>query len=148
MFKRILVATDGSELSRSAIAAGVELARVVRASIVGIYARQPLGARTYGEASVMLSPEVEALFTERWKAASTAYLAEIEAAARKSDVPFEAVDVENESPADAILQAAQAHECDLIVMASHGRKGFSRLLMGSETQKVLTHATQPVLVTR
>jgi nucleotide-binding universal stress UspA family protein len=148
MFKRILIATDGSELSRNAIATGVELASFARASIVGVHARAPIVVMMYGEASIMLPAEAQAALRERARAASRTYLAEIEAAARKADVPFEAVDVENESPADAILRTAEALKCDLIVMASHGRKGISRVLLGSESNKVLTHAAQPVLVTR
>ena len=148
MFKRILIATDGSELSRNAIAAGVELGSLARASVVGLHARAPIPATLYGEGSIMIPAEAQAAIRERSKAASRTYLAEIEAAARKADVPFEAADVENESPADAILRTAQALGCDLIVMASHGRKGLSRVLLGSETNKVVTHATQPVLVTR
>jgi nucleotide-binding universal stress UspA family protein len=149
MFKRILVATDGSALSRKAISTGVELARLTRATIVGVHARPPTGVvLRYGEASIMLPPESEAAYRERVKVASGKYLAEVEAAARKSDVRFEGVDVEDPSPADAILRTAQQQNCDLIVMASHGRRGLSLVLMGSETIKVLTHATQPVVVTR
>ena len=148
MFKRILIATDGSALSGHAIKTGVEVAKLARATVVGIYARPPMGVILYGEASMMVPPETEAAYKARVKAVSDKYLAEIEAAARRSDVRFEGVDVEDASPADAILRTAQAQDCDLIVMASHGRKGLSRVLMGSETTKVLTHATQPVLVTR
>ena len=148
MFKRILIATDGSELSRNAIAAGVELAGVASASIVGLHARAPIAGMMYGEGSIVIPAEAQAALRERSKAASRTCLAEIETAARKADVPFEAVDVEDESPADAILRTAKALSCDLIVMASHGRKGLSRVLLGSETNKVVTHATQPVLVTR
>ena len=148
MFRRILIATDGSALSGNAIKTGVEVAKLARATVVGIHARPPMGVTLYGEASIMVPPETEAAYKARVKAVSDKYLAEIEAAARKSDVRFERVDVEDASPADAILRTAQAQDCDLIVMASHGRRGLSLVLMGSETIKVLTHATQPVLVTR
>ena len=149
MFKRILVATDGSELSRNAIATGVELAKLTQATIVGVHARPPMGVvLRYGEASIMVPPETEAAYKERMKAVSGKYLAEIEAAARKSDVRFVGIEVEDASPADAILRIAREQACDLIVMASHGRRGLSLVLMGSETIKVLTHATQPVIVTR
>jgi nucleotide-binding universal stress UspA family protein len=148
MFKRILIATDGSALSGNAIKTGIELAKLAHATVVGIHARPPMGVVLYGEASMMVPPETEAAYNERVKAVSGKYLAEIEAAARNSDIRFEGIDVEDASPADAILRIAKEQACDLIVMASHGRKGLSLVVMGSETIKVLTHATQPVLVTR
>jgi nucleotide-binding universal stress UspA family protein len=148
MFKRILIATDGSPLSGSAIKTGVEMAKLARATVVGIHARPPMGVILYGEGSIMVPPETEAAYKARVKAVSDKYLAEIEAAAHKADVRFEGIDVDDASPADAILRTAREQACDLIVMASHGRKGLSLVLMGSETLKVLTHATQPVLVTR
>ena len=148
MFKRILIATDGSALSGNAIKTGVEVAKLARASVVGIHVRPPMGVVLYGEARMMVPPETEAAYEERVKAVSGRYLAEIEAAADGADVRFEAIDVDDASPADAIVRTAEARGCDLIVMASHGRKGLSLVLMGSETIKVLTHATQPVLVTR
>lgn len=148
MFKRVLIATDGSALSGNAIKTGVEVAKLARATVVGIHVRPPMGVILYGEAGVMVPPETEAAYKERVKAVSVKYLAEIEAAARRADVRFEGIEVDDASPADAILRTAKEQACDLIVMASHGRKGLSLLLMGSETIKVLTHATQPVLVTR
>ena len=148
MLKRILIATDGSALSGRAIETGVEMAKLARATVVGIHVRPPMGMILYGEASIMVPAETEAAYKARVKPVSEKYLAEIEAAAHKADVRFEGIDVEDASPADAILRTAHAQDCDLIVMASHGRKGVSLLFMGSETIKVLTHATQPVLVTR
>ena len=148
MFKRILIATDGSPLSRTAIATGVELARLSNGTVVGLHARPPMGVVLYGEGSIMVPPETQAAYKERARAVSGKYLAEVEASARQSAVPFEGVDIEDASPSDAILRTAQSQDCDLIVMASHGRRGLTRVLMGSETQKVLTHATQPVVVTR
>ena len=148
MFKRILIATDGSPLSRSAISAGVELGKLTRATIVGLHARPPMGFVLYGDARIMVPPETEPEYERRVKAVSDAFVAEIEAAARRADLSFEAISVEDASPADAIVRIARERDCDLIVMASHGRKGVSRILIGSETIKALTHATQPVLVTR
>jgi nucleotide-binding universal stress UspA family protein len=147
MFKRILIATDGSALSRRAVEAGVELARIAHANVVGLYARPPLAAAVYGDGSIMVPAETEAAHRERTTEAARAFLGEIEAATRRMDVRFEGIDVEDASPADAILRIADAQRCDLIVMASHGRHGLSRVLLGSETNKVVTHAKQPVLVT-
>lgn len=148
MFNRILIATDGSALSKTAIASGVELARQAGASVVGVHVRLPLALVCYGDGSIMVPVEAETAHREQTSAAARMFLAEIEAAAHKAGVRFEGVDVEDRSPADSILRIADAQRCDLIVMASHGRKGLSRVLLGSETSKVLTHATQPVLVTR
>ena len=148
MFKHILIATDGSPLSRTAIDKGIELAGMSRASVVGIYVRPPMPLYLYSEGGSMIPPEVPAAYSARTKATAAGYLAEIATAAQKAKVAFEAIDVEDGSPADAILRVAGEKRCDLIVMASHGRKGLSRVLLGSETSKVLTHATQAVLVTR
>lgn len=148
MFNRILIATDGSPLSRTTIASGVELARLLGASIVGIHVRSPQALMPYGYGSNIIPSHTESAYREQMGAAAKMFLAEIEVAARKAGVRFEGVDVEDSSPADAILRTAQAQNCDLIVMASHGRRGLSGTLLGSETSKVLTHARQAVLVTR
>ena len=148
MYKRILIATDGSEFARKAIAAGVELAALARATIVGVHVRPPISVLLYGEASIMVPPETQALMSKQAKDAARKWLGDIEDAARKSNVSCETLDVEDSSPAEAILRVAREHDCDLIVMASHGRRGLSRVLLGSETNKVLAHADRTVLVTR
>jgi len=148
MFKRILIATDGSPLSRTAITTGVDLAAAAGAAVVGVYVRPPIPLYLYSEGAAMIPAEVPAVHRAQTEAEAKRYLAEVETASRNAKVKYEAVDVEDASPADAILRVATDQRCDLIVMASHGRKGLSRLLLGSETSKVLTHAKQTVLVTR
>jgi nucleotide-binding universal stress UspA family protein len=148
MYQRILIATDGSEFAGSAIAAGVTLAALARASIVVVHVRTPIAVLLYGEAAAMVPRETQLLMNERAKAAAHECLAKVEDAARRADVRCESVDVEDASAANGILETARAHDCDLIVMASHGRGALSRALLGSETTKVLAHATQAVLVTR
>jgi nucleotide-binding universal stress UspA family protein len=148
MFKRILIATDGTALSRTAILAGVEIARLSHASVVGVHARPPLATACYGDGSIMVPPEAELAHREQTTAAARRFLATVEAEADKAGVRFEGIDVEDASPGDAILRVADAQDCDLIVMASHGRRGLSRALLGSETSKVLAHASRAVLVTR
>jgi nucleotide-binding universal stress UspA family protein len=148
MYKRILIATDGSELSHNAIASGIELARLSGASVVGVHARPPLAAACYGDGSIMVPVDAEVVHREQTTAVASRFIADIEKAARKSGVPFVGIHVEDASPADAILRIADQQRCDLIVMASHGRKGLSRLLIGSETNKVLAHSRLPVLITR
>jgi len=146
MYKRILIATDGSPLSCRAIKTGIEIAKLANASTLGIHVRLPMGYLLYGDAALHTTQESEAAYRNRMQAISARYLDEIGAAARTAGVPFEPIDLEDASPADAILRTAQAKGCDLIVMASRGRRGLAGMLMGSEAIKVLTHATQPVLV--
>ena len=147
MYQRILIATDGSRLSRKAIAHGTALAKTLGASIVGFHARQPFPIIYFAEAAIV-PPSTEKQFEADSARLATERLAEIEAAAKKAGVQFKAVQITDVSPAEAIVRAAKKEKCDLIVMASHGRKGLARVLIGSETSLVLTHSTIPVLVTR
>lgn len=147
MFKHILLPTDGSALSRRAAAAGVELARTVGARITALFvapAPTPLVYEHFLPVAYMTPEEHETLIQE----AAARYLGSIEKVAAAAGVPFEGVQVTSEYPADAIVQTAAKHKCDLIVMASHGHKGMKGLLLGSETAKVLAHAKVPVMVHR
>ena len=147
MYKRILIATDGSRLSRKAILHGTALAQALGATVVGFHARQPFPAIYFAEA-VMVPPSTEKQFEADSAKLAKERLAEVEAAAKKAGVNYRSVQITDRSPAEAIIRAAKKEKCDLIVMASHGRKGFARVLIGSETSLVLTHSTIPVLVTR
>lgn len=146
MYKRILIATDGSELARTAIDAGLALATLTHAAVVAVHVRAP-PIVLHGEAVSLLASQQMA-DDEAGKAASRKALADVEQAARRADVPCEVREVVDGSPANGILQCAAREHCDLIVMASHGRGVFARVLLGSETNKVLAHARQAVLVTR
>jgi nucleotide-binding universal stress UspA family protein len=149
MFKRILIATDGSRMSRKAIATGVALAESLGASVVGIHSLPPISrSHIYGDSIVTLPQEMYAKLDEDAAAVASKRLAQIASAAEKAGVPFKAIQVQNESPAEAILATARKEKCDVIVMASHGRKGISRVLLGSETNTVVTHSPIPVLVVR
>ena len=148
MYKRILVATDGSELAQAAIDAAVSLAALTQGTIVAINVRAPETRYLYGEAAIVVPPETLAAVREQSKAMARKFLDEVETAARSRGVRCEVVSAEDASPAEAILRTARDKDCDLIVMASHGRGAFSRALLGSETNRVLAHATQAVLVTR
>ncbi len=148
MYRRILIATDGSRLSRKAIEEGVALARSVGASVVGFHARPPVILPYYAEPAIVLPQKTEELIEKQGIAAAKRYLAKIEAIAKKAGVAFKGAEVVDASPADAIVKAAKKEKCELIVMASHGRRGISRLLLGSETNHVLTSARIPVLVVR
>jgi nucleotide-binding universal stress UspA family protein len=147
MFKHILIPTDGSRLSDRAVSAALELAAAVGARVTGLFVGPPAtpvvfdGVLPVGYAN----PDDHARMIER---AAARYLGAIEKAAAAAGVPYEGVTLTGDYPADAIVQVAKRRKCDLIVMASHGRHGMAAVLLGSETQKVLTHAKVPVLVCR
>ena len=148
MYRRILIATDGSPLSRKAIEEGVALARSVGASVVGFHARAPTMLPYYTEAAMVLPEKTQKMMQKHANDAARKYLARIEAVAKKAGVAFKGIDIVDLSPADAIVRLAKKEKCELIVMASHGRRGLSRLLLGSETNHVLTRSRMPVLVVR
>jgi nucleotide-binding universal stress UspA family protein len=145
MFKQILLPTDGSELSTRAVLAGVSFAKEVGAQVVGVTALPDF--RTFTANSDMIeSTEDEYLAASETRGAK--YLAEIADAARSAAVPGTTLLVRSDQPYEAILQTARDRGCDLIIMASHGRRGLSGMLLGSETQKVLVHSAIPVMVYR
>ena len=145
MFKRILLPTDGSELSSRAVLAGVSFAKEMGAQVVGMTAMPDF--KTFTTNTDMIeSTEDEYLGAS--DARGGKYLATIADAARSVGVACTTLLVRSDDPHDAILRAAREQGCDLIVMASHGRHGLTGVLLGSETQKVLVHSAIPVLVYR
>lgn len=142
MTQRILVATDGSELSQRAASVAISLAQSLGASVVGCAALPIYPYHGVGEAA-----PAELNFRAQAAATANRHLDEIGRAAVDMGVPFSRVLLEGH-PDDIILKAADAEDCDLIVMASHGRRGVAALLLGSETQKVLARSSRPVLVVR
>jgi nucleotide-binding universal stress UspA family protein len=147
MFERILVATDGSPLSKKAAAGAIELA-AVHGSVLLVMTVVPRYARTYLDGADVYNAEDIALIEKQWDDNAQSILDEISRSAAASGVRVETLTVNADLVAEAIIAAATEHKCDLIVMASHGRKGIQRLLLGSETQHVLTHSSLPVLVLR
>ena len=145
MFKHILIATDGSELSGKAVKYGIELARTLNAKVTAITATVPWQALAAGEAAIVIDPED---YETRTGGAAEARLKPVSEAAKAAGVSCTTVHVRNTQPWQAIIDAARSHGCDLIVLASHGRRGVIGFLIGSETQKVLTHSSVPVLVYR
>ncbi len=147
MFKHVLIPTDGSKHSARAIAAGVKLAKTLNARVTGLFvAPAPTPLVYQGIVPVgYMPPDEHAKVIER---AAARYLGAIERAARTAGVRCACVKVTSDYPADTILQTAKRRRCDLIFMASHGRRGLSAIILGSETQKVLTHSNIPVLVYR
>lgn len=148
MYRRILIATDGSPLSRKAIDEGVALARSLGASVVGFHAREPAMLPYYTEPAMVIPEKTEKMMQKHAIDAARKYLATIEAVAKKAGVAFKGVQIVDASPADSIVRVAKKEKCELVVMASHGRRGLSRLLLGSETNHVLTRSRMPVLVVR
>jgi nucleotide-binding universal stress UspA family protein len=144
MITKILVATDGSELSRKAIDAAVDLARGLGAALVGFTAVPSYPYSGVGE----IRPADYSDFQARAAALANDRLAAVETAARTARVPCETTMRQTEHPWRAIIEAARDTGCDAILMASHGRAGVSALLLGSETQRVLVHSALPVMVIR
>ena len=148
MFKHILIPTDGSKLANQSAQAAVRLAKTLGARVTGFFAAPPATPIVFkGLLPVgYTAPEAHEQSIEK---AAAAYLGAIEKAARAAGVPCETLSVTGDYPAEAIVAAAKKRRCDLIFMASHGRRGVRReSLLGSETQKVLAQAPMPVLVHR
>lgn len=147
MYQRILVATDGSTLSKKAVRSAIQLASGLDAELVALYVvpRYPM---TYFEGGMSISPEEVSRTEKQWAVKGQAVVDEVQQAAQEQGIKAKAVIVRSDLVAESLISAAKKHKCDLIVMASHGRKGLKRVLLGSETQHVLTHSTTPVLVLR
>lgn len=147
MYKQILVSTDGSELSQKASSHALNLAKTCGAEVVALTVT-PAYPVTYLEGSMPINAEQAKEIEAKWRAESQQYVTSIQEDGAKLGVKVTPVIINNDNISDAILSTAQEKGADLIIMASHGRKGIARLLLGSETQHVLTNATIPVLVLR
>ena len=147
MYSRILVATDGSTLSNKAVKHAIGLAANCGADLVALKVT-PRFPQSYFEGSVPMSAQEVARVEVQWASDAQAIVDAVCAEAGKREVKAKGVTVRSDLVSDAIIAAAKKHKVDLVVMASHGRKGIKRLLLGSETQQVLTHCGVPVLVIR
>ena len=148
MYKNILVPTDGSPLSHKAAKKAVQLAKEQNAKVVGLYVAPAYRVGVYEESIVpadFMSPQQ---YAARSKKTAQKHLDFIEKAAAEAGVACTCVYAMSDRPYMEIIKTAQRRRCDLIFMASHGRRGLSRLLLGSETSKVLAHSKIPVLVHR
>jgi len=145
MFKHLLVPTDGSAMSMGAVRMAVGLAKEFDAKITGIHVIPEFHLLTY---DTELLADTRTEHARHARNHAERYLAFIEQAATDAAVLCETTWLVNDHPYEAIVNAAQERHCDLIVMASHGRRGMEGLLIGSETQKVLIHSRIPVLVYR
>jgi len=147
MFKNILVPTDGSELSNGTVRRAVSFASDAGAQIVFFYAQPDFPMPIYGEGA-LIDPTTPEQFAQASAAEAEAILKQAREIAEDAGISVVTDTTVNEIPYEAIIDAADRHGCDLIFMASHGRRGLASLLLGSETQKVLTHSKTPVLVYR
>jgi nucleotide-binding universal stress UspA family protein len=149
MFKHILVPTDGSELSDKAAEAAINLAKLAGARITAFHAVEPYPLQGAYAAEASGVPELQPeLFAERSEEYARRVLETVARAAAAANVQCTTAYVTSRSAFKAIVDRADKDDCDLIVMASHGRRGLEGFLLGSETQKVLTHSSIPVLVYR
>lgn len=145
MFQHLLVPTDGSALSRDTALQAVRFAKSIDAKITAFHAMPELRLLANHPG---LTPETRNSFVEQARAHADELLAFVKKAAQAQSVACQTVMVSSDHPHEAILRAALDRDCDLIFMASHGRRGIEGMLVGSETQKVLTHGKIPVLVWR
>ncbi len=144
MYKRILFPTDGSEITAKALTSAIAMAGLTGAEIYALAVKEPF---PYSATSEM-QPVPPQEFLDAQERVALSRLKDVAEAAAAAGVASHTHSVEGLHPWEAILDHGKAMGCDLVVMASHGRRGMSALLLGSETQKVLTHSTIPVLVVR
>jgi len=147
MFKHILLPTDGSALSAQAVKKGFEFARRIRARVTLIHV-VPEFKIVVDEGITVLNPALKRRFEDERRERAQKMLDEIAAKARSRGIRCATVSVASDLPYQQIISTASREKCDLIMMASHGRRGLASLLLGSETAKVLTHSKVPVLVLR
>ena len=146
MYEHILIPTDGSALSEKAVKEGIAIAKVISAKVTGVY------VRPHFYHLIDYAENIDATILDKYEEVANeqakTHLAFVEQAAKAQGVACETLVVSGESPYEGIISTAEDKGCDLIFMASHGRRGLSGLLIGSETLKVLTHCNIPVLVCR
>ena len=144
MYQRILFPTDGSEITAKALTQALGMAKLTGAELFVLAVKEPFPYSAISE----MQPVPPQEFFDAQERVATARVKSVSDAAAAAGVKTSGHTVEALHPWEAILEHAKNHGCDLVVMASHGRRGVSALLLGSETQKVLTHSTLPVLVVR
>lgn len=147
MFKHILVPTDGSQLSQDTALRAVSFAKETGAKITVFFAKPEYPIAYFGEGA-LIDPTTPEKFAELADQQAAEYLGAVQKMCEESGVQCDTTSMTSDVPYEAIIDAAEKAGCDLIFMASHGRRGISGLLLGSETNKVLTHSRIPVLVYR
>jgi nucleotide-binding universal stress UspA family protein len=145
MFTTILLPTDGSALTEKAIPTALEFAKLTGGKIIGIHVIEPLPLTAIADGGIAIDVGI---YEQQMRAAAQIYIDRLAEAARAANVAFEGVIAQSLKPYEEIINASNQFNCDVILMASHGRKGLNKLFLGSETQKVLAHTTLPVMVLR
>ena len=146
MYRHILIPTDGSELAEHAVTNGLSLAKSLGAKVTVIIVEEPFDWLGVSETKARQALGELAKHTEQIKKHAASALNRVANAAKQAGVPCDTIQVEDAQPYKAIIATAADRGCDLIVMASHGRSGLSAIVLGSVTNKVLTHTKIPVLV--
>jgi nucleotide-binding universal stress UspA family protein len=148
MYQHILIATDGSELATKALEHGLALAERDKARVTVVTVTEPWSALEVAHEARLRRPDPIGHFEELAAAAANRILDDAVRRGSAHGVACERVHVKDQHPAEGIVATAKDTGCDLIVMASHGRRGVSRLLLGSQAYEVLTHCTVPALIVR
>jgi nucleotide-binding universal stress UspA family protein len=148
MFKHVLIATDGSELADKAVQQGLALAKALNAKATAVIVTEPWDALAMAAVAESQLRNPIADYEGRMAAVAGRILQSVAGRAKKLDVACATVHVKDRHPAEGIIETAQAQMCDLIVMASHGRRGLAKLLIGSQANRVVTLSPVPVLVCR
>lgn len=143
MYRHLLIATDGSQLAQKAVAQGLALAKELKATVTVVTVTEPLMSMFAGEGAIALPIED---YESAARASAEEILGRVSLASKQSGVPCETVHVKEQHPAEGIVETAQAIKCDLIVMASHGRRGLAKLFLGSQATRVLSLSPVPVLI--
>lgn len=147
MYRKILITTDGSAVSRHTACAGVSFARQMGAEVLALYVAPAYQYPVYVEIVPPTYPSEEEYMAEMQRAGAD-HLAEILQTAREAGLHCRGMTAFADSAALKIVEVAEEKQCDLIFMGSHGRSGWGQLLLGSVTNKVLSHTAKPVLVHR
>jgi len=146
MYRHILIPTDGSELSEKAISHAVALAKVHGARITALHVSPQYHVSALDPITVV--QDAQDKHRQQIRTLASQYLEVVAHAARMAGIACDKIHIVNDHPYEAIIDTAKSKGCDLIAMASHGRRGLSAIVLGSQTLKVLTHSTTPVLVLR
>jgi len=148
MYKHILIAADGSEVGRKGLEHGLSLAGSLKARVTIVTVTEPYPIYAGGDFGTAPNGAMIANYSSGQDETANTILAAAEQAAKHANVKVETVHVADAQPGEAIIEAAKSHNCDLIVMGSHGRRGIGRLVLGSKTWEVVAHGQLPVLVVR
>jgi nucleotide-binding universal stress UspA family protein len=145
MYAHILIATDGSDLAERAVEQGLALAKVLGSTVTAVTVTEPWTAAVSGEWAVAFPVED---YEKATAANAERILDRVQQAAVRLGVTCDAVHVKDQYAAEAIVEEAKARGCDLIVMASHGRRGIAKFVLGSQATRVLAHSSVPLLICR